>query len=222
MVKFTLSKQIYILYILVGVLFALLLTGLTMHLYFYLQKYISTQNCVSKQATKPLSDTNERCIVIAPNASTQVTNSPHSQDRDMRVLKDPLYPALNRSEFDVHNSIVSAIDEKQLYQSSHHFNDRYRLVAYVTNTSNDEKDAGGNRWKLMAKQRDRNNADFFLVPVDRNYDMKVMLDNNIVVGERLRDTYTIPKQLVFNSPLLNTTPYEVVELPMTDFTQPYN
>lgn len=222
MVKFTLSKQIYILYILVGVLFALLLTGLTMHLYFYLQKYISTKNCVSQQATKPLSDTNERCIVIAPNASTQVTNSPHSQDRDMRVLKDPLYPALNRSEFDVHNSIVSAIDEKQLYQSSHNFNDRYRLVAYVTNTSNDEKDAGGNRWKLMAKQRDRNNADFFLVPVDRNYDMKVMLDNNIVVGERLRDTYTIPKQLVFNSPLLNTTPYEVVELPMTDFTQPYN
>jgi hypothetical protein len=91
----------------------------------------------------------------------------------------------------------------------------------VTSTSSEEKDAGGNRWKLMAKARDRNNADFFMVPVDRNYDMKVMLDNNIVVGEKLRDIYTIPKQLVFNSPLLHTTPYEVVELPMTDFTQPY-
>lgn len=220
MAKLTLSKQIHILYILVAVLFALLLTGITMHLYFYLQKYISRNG--QNEAQGQTIEQKERCIIIAPNTPQSLKTS-KSMDRDLRVLQDPLYPALNRSEYDVHNSVVTAIDEKQLYQSSQRNNDRYRLVAYVTSTNGagEEKDAGGNKWKLMARQALRNNADFFMVPVDRNYDMKVMLDNNIVVGEKLRDIYTIPKQLIFNSPLLHSTPYEVVELPMTDFTQPY-
>lgn len=216
MAKLSLTKQIHILYILVAVLFALLLTEATMFIYFYVQKYISKD--VEKSETKE----RNRCILVTQNIP-QASLPAKGTDRDLRVLQDPLYPALNRSEYDIHNNVVSAIDEKQLYQSSQRYNDRYRLVAYVTSTNSgsDEKDAGGNRWKLMGKTKDRNNADFFLVPVDKNYDIKLMLDNNIVVGEKLRDIYTIPKQLSFNSPLLHTTPYDVVELPMTDFTQSY-
>jgi hypothetical protein len=216
MAKLSLTKQINILYILVAVLFALLLTGATMFIYFYVQKYIS------KDVHKSEAKGRNRCIVVTQNIPPASLPA-KGTDRDLRVLQDPLYPALNRSEYDIHNNVVSAIDEKQLYQSSQKYNDRFRLVAYVTSTNSgsDEKDAGGNRWKLMGKTKSRNNADFFLVPVDKNYDMKLMLDNNIVVGEKLRDIYTIPKQLSFKSPLLHTTPYDVVELPMTDFTQPY-
>jgi len=82
-------------------------------------------------------------------------------------------------------------------------------------------DAGGNKWKLIARQLNRNQADFFLVPVDKNYDMKIMLNNDIVVGEKLRDVYSLPNQLTFKSPLLHNTPYDVVELPMTDFSSVY-
>lgn len=142
--------------------------------------------------------------------------------RDRRVLNDPLYPALNRTEFDTHQGVADKIKRKELYNTTREFTDRYRLVAYVTNHDQD-KDSGGNTWKLMARQKDRNRADFFMVPANNNYDMKVMLNNEMIVGnDKLRDLYTIPKQLTFKSPLLNETPYEVTELPMNDFTNAYN
>lgn len=150
-------------------------------------------------------------------SSSQVGNS---DVRDRRVLADPLYPPLNRAESSVHNSVVQAIDAKQLYSNSRQFTDRYRLVGYLTN-NDDKKDSGGNTWKLMARQKDRNRSEFYLVPSNNNYDMKIMVTDDIVKGDKLRDIYTIPKQLSFSSPLLNETPYEVTELPMNDFTNFY-
>ena len=141
--------------------------------------------------------------------------------RDRRVLNDPLYPALNRSEFDVHNSIVEQIQKKNLYNTTQEFTDRYRLVAYVTNQDTN-KDSGGNTWKLLARQRNKNQGEFFMIPANNNYDMKIMLNNDMLVGEKLRDIYTIPKQLSFKTPLLNESPYEVTEIPMNDFANNYN
>jgi hypothetical protein len=115
---------------------------------------------------------------------------------------------------------VDAIERKQLHSNTRENNDRFRLVAYVS-SSFETMDAGGNKWKLIARQLNRNQADFFLVPVDKNYDMKIMLNNDIVVGEKLRDVYSLPNQLTFKSPLLHNTPYDVVELPMTDFSSVY-
>lgn len=141
--------------------------------------------------------------------------------RDRRVLNDPLYPALNRSEFDVHNNIAEQIQRKNLYNTTQEFTDRYRLVAYVTNQDTN-KDSGGNTWKLMARMKNKNQGEFFMVPANNNYDMKIMLNNDIIVGEKLRDIYTIPKQLSFKTPLLNESSYEVTEIPMNDFTNNYN
>lgn len=140
--------------------------------------------------------------------------------RDRKVLNDPLYPALNRSEFDVHNSIVEQIQKKNLYNTTQEFTDRFRLVAYVTNQDTN-KDSGGNVWKLLGRQKDKNRGEFFMIPANNNYDMKIMLNNDMLVGEKLRDIYTIPKELTFKSPLLNETPYEVSEIPMNDFTSNY-
>jgi hypothetical protein len=143
-----------------------------------------------------------------------------SDTRDIRVLKDPLYPALNRSETDTHNSTINAIEQKQLYNTSQDFTDKYRMVAYLTNSDN-EKDSGGNVWKLMARQKNKNQAEFYIIPANNNYDVKIMLNNDMIEGEKLRDLYTLPNVLTFKSPLLNDTPYTVTELPMTDFTNHY-
>jgi hypothetical protein len=182
-------------------------------------------------ATKPSQSDDKVCLRLSdynkllqspeqrvPN--TTVVN--RATERDMRVLRDPLYPALNRSETDVHNRTIDAINQKQLYNRTQDFTDRYRMVAYVTSPE-DKKDSGGNVWKLMARSKDRNQGEFYLIPANNNYDMKIMLNNDIIAGnEKLRDVYTIPKVLSFKTPLLNDTPYEVTELPMTDMTDLYN
>jgi hypothetical protein len=98
-------------------------------------------------------------------------------------------------------------------------NDNYRMVGYLV--SQEGNDSGGNNWKLFAKQKNNNNADFYMVPANNNYDIKIPINNDIVVGnERLRDVYSIPNQLKFNSPLLNKNNYEFIELPKTDLTDP--
>jgi hypothetical protein len=205
----SLTTKINRLYIIIALLFAVCLTTITMCLYSYF--------------LQPHSTTKKDCVVVQyPQIQkVQEIRELPNHNRDMRVLTDPLYPAYNRSDYEIHNSVVDAIDKKQLYNQTQENNDRFRLVAYVS-SSIDTMDAGGNKWKLLARQKNRNQAEFFLVPIDKNYDLKVMLNNENVIGEKLRDVYTIPNQLTFKSPLLHDTPYDVVELPMTDFTSIYN
>lgn len=150
-----------------------------------------------------------------------IDKQPIDDSRDRKVLNDPLYPALNRTEFNTHQGILEKIESKALYNATQNFSDRYRLVGYVTNPD-DNKDTGGNVWKLFGREKDRNQAEFYMIPANNNYDMKIMLNNDMIVGEKLRDMYTIPKQLLFKSPLLNQTPYEITELPMNDLTNLYH
>ena len=44
------------------------------------------------------------------------------------------------------------------------------------------------------------------------------ITDDIVIGDRLRDIYNIPKQLTLNSPLFNKNPYNVVEIPKADLS----
>lgn len=129
--------------------------------------------------------------------------------RDLRVLEDPLYPPLNRTDSRNFDSIKTI--------SINDIGDEYRLVGYLTN-SDEHMDAGGNNWKLMARQKDRHTADFYIVPSNNNYDIKIPLTSEVVVSERLRDLYTIPTEMLFNSPMLNKTAYVFTELPKTDFS----
>lgn len=166
-----------------------------------------------KELLKQTHQTQQKAVVVHDQAST----------RDRQVLNDPLYPALNRSETHTHNNTVSLIDKKQLYNNTQEFSDRYRLVAYVSAQDKDKVDSGGNVWKLFGRQKNRNQAEFYMVPSNNNFDMKIMLNNDIIVGnDKLRDIYTIPNTLTFNSPLLNQTSYQVIELPMNDYTNMYN
>lgn len=137
--------------------------------------------------------------------------------RDRKVVSDQLYPPLNRTDNNTHEELVKNINNRGMYIRTNDINDKYRLVAYVTNSS-EERDAGNNNWKLFARQKDRNISDFYMKPTDNNNDMKVPITDDIVIGDRLRDIYNIPKQLTFNSPLFNKNPYNVVEIPKADLS----
>jgi len=145
----------------------------------------------------------------------------HTIDRDYKVLNDPLYPPLNRSDNRTHTDMVQKINRRDMYIRTNDLNDTYRLVAYLTNNS-DDKDTGGNSWKLFARQKDRHISDFYMKPTDNNNDIKIPLTDEIVVGSRLRDIYNIPSEITFNSPMLNNTPYYVMEVPKADLTRSNN
>ena len=142
------------------------------------------------------------------------------QHRDIKVLSDPLYPPLNRTDRTTFDHVVRETDARNINVPTTNINDTYRLVGYLIN--NGEKDAGGNKWKVMARQKNRHESDFYLIPTNKDYDVKVPLTHEIVLGQRLKDVYTIPKELRFNSPLLNTSTYEFVELPKSSFADNYN
>jgi len=137
--------------------------------------------------------------------------------RDRKVVSDQLYPPLNRTDNKTHEELVKNINTRGMYIQTNDINDKYRLVAFFTNNS-EERDAGNNNWKLFARQKDRNISDFYMKPTDNNNDMKVPITDDIVIGERLRDIYNIPKQLTLNSPLFNKNPYNIVEIPKADLS----
>jgi len=138
-----------------------------------------------------------------------------TSERDYRVLEDPLYPPLNRTDRLTYETRVRKLSVRD--PSSF---DTYRLVGYLTCKDTSQKDAGGNSWKLMARQKDRNEAEFYLIPTNNNFDVKIPITpDTLARGQsRLRDVYSIPSQLMFSSPLLNTVPYDFIELPKSSLT----
>lgn len=147
-----------------------------------------------------------------------VSGTDRSMPRDYRVLQDQLYPPLNRTDTMTHKMLEKNIDERNMYVPTNDTLDNYRLVGYLINKDPvGERDAGGNNWKLFARQKDRHSSDFYMIPSNNNYDIKIHIkDDMISSGERLRDVYTIPKNISFKSPMLNQSPYEFVEIPKAD------
>lgn len=137
-------------------------------------------------------------------------------NRDMRVVKDPLYPPLNRDESRNFNNMTREVEKRNMYVPTSGSSDSYRLVGYLTN-HDAERDAGGNNWKLFARMKNRHEAEFYIIPANNNYDIKIPLSNDMIVGDKLRDLYTIPGEMRYNSPMLNKTPYTFTELKSTDF-----
>jgi hypothetical protein len=143
------------------------------------------------------------------------------RERDYRVLYDPLFPPTNRSDTATHAALSDMVRRGGLYSSSdpRAQRDTYRLVAYVVNRSDPNRDVGGNTWKLFARERDRNRSEFYMSPSLYNTDLKIPVTDDMIAGnEKLRDVYSIPPELSFKSGLLNETPYEVVELPKLDLS----
>jgi hypothetical protein len=135
----------------------------------------------------------------------------YTRERDMRVLHDDLYPALNRTDRGSFEGVVQKTVERRINVPTRFYNDSYRQVGYITNPDDEIK-----TWRVFGKQTDRNRGEFYIIPANRNYDMKIQLTDSIVSGEKLRDLDTIPNELKFKTPLLSETPYTFTELPKGD------
>jgi hypothetical protein len=205
-------------------LFLLIITSLIIYILVNIKEAKDT-----KEATDPVQNnkiclsTNDYNILLdkANHNKNNTTNTNDTNDtvvRDRKVLNDPLYPPLNRSDNKTHTELVNNITNRNMYIRTNDINDTYRLVGYVTNNSQ-EKDTGNNNWKLFARQKDRNISEFYMKPTDNNNDMKVPITDDIIIGDRLRDIYNIPSQLTFKSPLFNKDPYNVVEVPKADLSR---
>jgi flagellar basal body-associated protein FliL len=214
----------YIYIILVFVILALCISfGIV---YFNNQKQTPEHNdkvCMSLKDYDELHRKINRDNMLTPKDTLKDTlkdtpkDTPKDTHRDYRVLNDQLYPPLNRTDTITHNMLETNISNRNMYVPTNDSYDKYRLIGYLVNKEND-KDAGGNNWKLFAREKTRNTADFYIIPSNNNYDIKIHINDDIIKGERLRDIYTIPKYISFNSPMLNPGPYEFVEIPKADLS----
>ena len=194
------------------VLFLLIITFLIIYMIITtdINKIIDNNN--TKKICLSISEYNK---LISKNNYNVEKNIIGIETRDRKVIEDQLYPPLNRSDNKTHSELVKNINSRNMYIQTNNMNDKYRLVGYVTNNA-EEKDVGNNNWKLFARPKDRNISDFYMKPTDNNNDIKVPITDDIVVGDKLRDIYNIPKQITFNSPLFNNTPYNIIEIPKAD------
>ena len=141
-----------------------------------------------------------------------------ARERDMRVLTDPLYPALNRTDNTTFNGVADYTQRRIINVPTYTSNDSYRMIGYMIN----EDDETSKRWKLFGRMKDRNRGEFYMVPVDRTLDMKVQITDSMVIGtDKMRDVDTIPKEVQFDNKLLAETPYSFVELPKGDIGEMY-
>lgn len=131
--------------------------------------------------------------------------------RDRRVVYDDFYPPYGRSA--AYNYDPRFIGRVTNLPTQAGAADTYRLVGYLNNPS-----ASVPTWKVFGRQRDRNRADFYMTPAYAGYDMKLQITDEIVVGrDKFRDLDTIPSQVTFSSPMLeSSSPYTFVELPKSD------
>ena len=180
----------------------------------------------AKPASVPIPEANNKVCLLIDDYNVLLDKAKHNKQterddtviRDRKVLNDPLYPPLNRSDNKTHAELANNIANRNMYIRTNDVGDTYRLVGYVTNNS-DEKDTGNNNWKLFARQKDRHISEFYMKPTDNNNDVKVPITDDIIVGDRLRDIYNIPKQITFKSPMFNKDPYNVVEVPKADLSR---
>lgn len=176
----------------------------------------------------------EECRIKLYKEGAQTSNKPQHQqvpqqsqqylqfkeepvyERDIRVLRDPLYPPLNRTDAQSFNLVKTASERGDINIRTRDYYDQYRLIGYLISTDTTTQDSGGNNWKLFGRQRQSNRADFYIIPTNNNYDMKIPITDDMTVGEKIREVYSIPPEVTFNSPLLNKAPYKYIELPKTD------
>lgn len=116
--------------------------------------------------------------------------------RDRAVLNDKLYPPLNRSPLQKH--------------------DNYRLIGYLVGD-----ESANDSWQLYGRQVYNNRGQFYVIPTDRNSDIKIALDEDIMYGTRLRDVDNLPSSIQLDHPMFTSKTYNVIENKRADFNSFY-
>lgn len=136
------------------------------------------------------------------------------RERDEHVLRDDLYPPLGRSNTETTRMYATSVRPLPTRDTS----DTFRLIGYIV-SQEDREDS----WKLYAREQHRNGrAEFYASPVNRNYDVKINLDNSVVTSkDQFRDIYSIPDEVKINHPMFSSSVHKVVQLPKADYTSGY-
>lgn len=175
--------------------------------------------CISEDHYKLLSQQAQQYQTLPLQQLAPPVQAPVEQvieRRDVQVLRDPLYPPLNRSDTVTATNNYIYTTDRLINVPTNDNNDTFRIVGYLINEDPEHRDKGGNTWKLFARERHRSQGDYYIIPADSNYDLKIPITDSIVRGQKLRDVYSIPSEVTFESPFLLKTPYKFVELPKTD------
>lgn len=134
--------------------------------------------------------------------------------RDLQVLRDPLYPPINRTDTATFSSTKTMIDKREMYVRTQQNDDQFRLVGYLTCVDANADDKRDGAWKLFARQVNSNRAEFYMSSTNSNYDVKIPITDDVLSnGYKLRSVYDIPSELRFKTPLLSSCLYRFVELP---------
>ena len=106
----------------------------------------------------------QSCPVKSMDSISQAINAHAGQayERDIRVLEDPLYPPLNRTDEPNFNTMATEVKSGDIYVPTNMKNqDSYRLIGYLINHES-IKDAGGNNWKFFGRMKDRYTGEYFI------------------------------------------------------------
>ena len=157
---------------------------------------------------------------VVVTATTAATGTDLIQSRDDAVINDDLYPPLNRMARPLADEYLRYKMDGTFGQYTRGAPDTYRLVGYLIN-STDRND----KWNIYGRQKYRgsNQGDYYAVQQCGGHGpcTKIILSDDIVVGNTLRDYYNLPSTITFNSPALLTTPYDVVQLKTNIDYSPY-
>jgi hypothetical protein len=66
--------------------------------------------------------------------------------------------------------------------------------------------------------------DSILDPLQSNFnktDIKIRIKDDMIIGEKLRDIYSLPKYIQFKSTIFNKSKYEIIELDKSDLISDY-
>ncbi len=139
--------------------------------------------------------------------------------RDRAVVMDQLYPPLGRVERPIFDQLASRVASGLVGYPTRGSPDTYRMVGYMVNSENKN-----DTWKLFGRQKFPGSSigEYYAIPIDdRKSDMKVTIKDDMMPKDKIRDIYSLPNEVVLNSPLFSDKAYKVVELDKADLTSPY-
>lgn len=118
--------------------------------------------------------------------------------RDRAVNNDPLYPPLNR----------------MTRSSGYSGEDTFRFIGYMMNKMDKE-----DTWKLYGREKRRGQGEFYVTSTNKNNDIKIMITSEMIVGgNRLKDIYDIPEEIMVKHPMFAPTPYAIIVNPNADLS----
>ena len=190
-------------------LMMLVVLGLLYYIYTMRKEYVV--KCMTLKCPIPEQQQQQQQQITAQAPPTPPT-PPQSlvQERDVRVLRDELYPPLNRPSTYIAERTYN--EPRIRAVATQDTSDTYRLVGYLV--AQEDK---GDTWKLFARETHRGGrSEFYATPANRNYDMKVKIEDS-----SMRDIYNMPDSIFIMHPMFAKSRYQVVELPQSSLDSPY-